>query len=133
MVKHKYLNYAHIAKEHPECFEIMLFFNPQPVQKSMSTEKEGVIKAYPQQELDNVIGISLPAPLCLMMISQLQILNTQRFGTLLADTFIKQGRHQKLQIQSSGASYLEHLTPEELQKIESWFASVCSMLWQQLL
>lgn len=130
MVKHKYLNYTQIVKDHPEQFSIMLLFKPQLEPPTSQIQPEQRLNAPFKEESSNVVGISLPAPFCLMMVSQLQIIATQRFGTLISETFIKKGKHQKLQIQGLGASYLEHLTPEELQNIETWFARVCATMWQ---
>ncbi|MEM1240816.1 MAG: hypothetical protein AAGI45_13325 [Cyanobacteria bacterium P01_H01_bin.26] len=123
MGKHKYLNYAQIVKEHPKHFELRLSFNPQPAQKQ-ETAETGIDAS------QNTVLMTLPTPLCLMLVSQLQMLNTQGFSTLSVEAFIKQGKHQKLQIHT-GTSYLEHLYPEELQRIDSWFARVCCHITQQ--
>ena len=127
MGKHKYLNYAQIVKEHPEHFEILLSFNPQPAKMKGTAERVSQASIDASQ---NTVLMTLPAPLCLMLVSQLQMLNTQGFGTLSVEAFIKQGQHLKLQIHS-GTSYLEHLHPEELQRIDSWFARVCCHIMQQ--
>lgn len=129
MRRSKYVNWPQIIKDYSGHFKLILVYDPQS-RKAVSAQLDQFANA----NADSKDWICLPLPLTsiLMIVEQLQILMTERFGMVSASVWVERKRQQKVQIQS-GASHLENLSPEELESISHWFNRVIRDLMQRYL
>ncbi|MEO1254723.1 MAG: hypothetical protein AAFY41_07550 [Bacteroidota bacterium] len=124
---HKYLNYAQIAKAHPDWFEMTLTFNPVPTVSSelpVGVQANNAKRRVPLADgSNNGTHISLPFPFCLLALSLLQMVNAEKFGEILVKTLAESGKRQLIQI-NAGQSYRIHLRPEDLETIDRWLTKI---------
>jgi hypothetical protein len=118
--KHRYVNYAQLGKDYAQQFELVLFYYPQGIRQAPLSRE------YPPKGLIapvNAIGVSLPTAFSLIVINELQILITEKFGTLALETSMLKSGKALIQIHG-GTSYREYIQSHELDKMHHWCEQV---------
>ena len=120
MSSYKLINFVQWAKDHPYSFRLVLMYVPCSRARA---KFQGDSSTGPPPNLPDSISVVLPHAFVLMVLSQLQILITEKFGELVIETSLKTGKCPRIQV-NAGTSYVDHVRIQALERIIQWCRQV---------